>query len=158
VFVTPAEFRSTFNPGTYLSIFDDNNDGIVADDDPNVALVLERAHSKVVSYLPLNFRSWAELSERLPAHAPILLKGAELDFGFCLAMDRHPEFAKTYGGEERDKRWKRAEGEMDRVARAMLRLVEVPETPTNVGGLVRSSDPHDPSRRRRLFTGKTGIF
>jgi len=156
--VTVAELRAAINSGTFLQIFDEDADGAVADDDRNVAFVLERASAKVLSRLPPTYRSWAEIAARLPEHAPMLLKSAAIDFAYCLALDRHPEFGKTYGREEADARWKRAEAEMELVAKAIQRLIEVPEMPANVGGSARSGDPDDPTPRVKLFADGTGIF
>lgn len=135
-YIMQADLQAALNPGTFLQCFDDDNDGSVDDDDPNVAQVIRRAHSEVLSYLP-------RVYDGLPNATPTLLFSAELDYALAFSFDRHPEFAKTYGTEQRDSAWKRAEGKMERVANSIQQLTDnaPAAAPATEGGIVCDPNP-----------------
>lgn len=148
-YLKQSDLQSALGPGTFLNIFDDDNDGTVILADENVAQVLALAHAEVISYLP---DVYAKLPPETPSGIvagndtiPVLLKSAELTYAIVFAIDRHPEFAKTYGLENRDALWKRAEAKMDRLRKAIQQIAATdspPEpAPGNTGGIVRDSGP-----------------
>jgi hypothetical protein len=137
-FVTQDELELAMVPGVFVQLFDDDGDGIVEPESAAVAQILLFAHSQVTSYLP---RIYDSTPSETPGAIPYLLKQAELDFAYCLGLDRRPELAKAYA-EEAKRRWERAQKLMDRVAASVQQIApndNPPEiVPRNVGGIVTS--------------------
>lgn len=148
-FITETDLKNALNSATWVHLFDDDGDGNVTAAQANVTLVLERAHEEVLSYLP-------NLYATLPASSPVikLLKSAELDFAYTLALERRPELAKSMGENTIDARWKRAQARMDRIQKSIQRITNDPPggaLPANVGGIVRSGDPDDTEPRAKFW-------
>lgn len=134
-YIAWADLQAALGPQTALAIFDDTNAGSLAGTEIQITQVLTRAHARVVSNLP-------DIYEKLPAElpnnpVPALLADAELDYAVAYSLMRHPEYAKSYGDEDKaNPAYKRAENTMKMVREAILRITDVPpETaPRNVGG------------------------
>lgn len=151
-FITPSDLRTALTARVYEQVFDDDGDGTVADDDPEVQLVIERAHAEVLSYLP---RIW---DKSLPTDVPPLLKSAELDFAVALAFERHPEYVRSVGEEARERRWTRAERKMERIVDGAQVVVgnappDADTKPLMQGGIVYNANP-----RRTIVDGSDDTY
>jgi len=151
-YITQDDVLSMFTPSIGVQLFDDDGDGIVDPDDVNIALVIERAHAEVESYVE-------NLYVTRPTNTPVLLKSCALDYAYAYSLDRRPELAKAYS-EESTKRWARAEKRMDRIQKSTQRLIDNVPTgdPANVGGVVRSGNPDDTALLPKWFTDGLGDF
>lgn len=151
-YIDQDDIASMFTPQVFLQLFDDDGDGIVGPADTNVALVIERAHAEVESYVE-------NLYVTRPTNTPVLLKSCALDYAYSYALDRRPELAKAYS-EESTKRWSRAEKRMDRIQKSTQRLIDNTPAgdPANVGGVVRSGNADDTTLLSKWFTDGMGDF
>jgi hypothetical protein len=142
-YITPVELRDALSPATYMAIFDDEQCGstITVDASTAVALVLARAHSRVVSWLGSNYSRIPLVTD---AGIPLLLKDAELNYAIGMSYDRHPEYVRAYGCDpQRKSAWDMAELTMERIQAAVLRLEDGTPVakPKNIGGIVWESGP-----------------
>lgn len=142
-YIAASDLRAALSPAVYMAIFDDEQTGSIADVDASnaVALVLARAHSRVVSWLG---HTYTKLPLATDSEVPYLLKDAELNYAIGMSFDRHPEYVRAYGADpQRKNAWDQAELTMNRVQEAILRFVDAPSVgkPVNVGGIVFDSGP-----------------
>lgn len=142
-FITEEDLRNAVGPNTYRQIFDDDRQGKANPD--AVAVVLRRAHGEVMSYLSTNYTNTPTEGA---AQAADLYWAAELDYACALAYERHPEYVRNFGKEERDKRWKRAQDRMERITAGIQRVPKaqaeaqnLEPRPKNVGALIVTSGP-----------------
>jgi phage gp36-like protein len=128
-------------------IFDDENSG-VADADPIEQIILD-AESVVNGYL----RGTYTLPITSP---PRVLKTISLDLAHALAHERHPEYVRASGKEQRE----RAMGMLRAIRKGEMRLdVEgSPEPGSNHGGAVETGNPYDPIVKPKIFADGTGDF
>lgn len=156
-YITEGDLRAALNPGVFSHLFDDDNDGVIAMGQDNVALVIERAHIEVVSYLPALYSALPP--DGVPAEVPKLLKSVELDFAIALALERRPELATSLGT-TREVYWRRAEEKMKRITDSVQRITDVASLPQalNVGGIIRSGDANFPDVPDPVFKNGIGDF
>lgn len=137
-YITADDLLAALGSAAFLAIFDDDNTNDLAavKGTTQVALVVERAHAEVLSYVPRAY-------DDLPSGIPTLLKSAELDYAVALSFERHPEYVRTFGEEKRLERWNRAERKMERIADAAQILTDnaPAASPATEGGVV--VDPND---------------
>jgi len=153
--IKASDLRTAINPTTYLAIFDDDNSGDMplVDASAQVALVIKRAHTRVVSRLGVLY---GKIPDGTDAAYPDLLVDAELNYAMGMAFDRHPEYTRTFGESDRRKAcWDQAEATMELLQEAVLRIVDNPPEPVphNVGGIVT-----DGGQRVFLGTNNGGGF
>lgn len=137
-YITASDLAAALGAQVYMQIFDDASTGDIptVDASAQVELVIERAHSEVLSYVPAIYES-------LPTSIPTLLKSAELDYAVALSLERHPEYVRAYGEEAREKRWMRAEKKMGRIVQSIQQITDGAPAgrPGNVGGVIRDTAP-----------------
>jgi hypothetical protein len=142
-YVTTEEARAAIDPNALLALFADRGEGAIADANPNFALALSRAHTRVKSNAATIYDSPAA---ELPADVPGLLKDAELSFFIYFAYSRKPAYAlKTLGPNGLKDLWKQAESTMDRLKDAIEAIPadDHPPAPSpeNVGGITVACGP-----------------
>lgn len=142
-YITADDLRDALSPPTFLAIFDDDTSGQVADDRPAVVQVIRRAHSRVVSRLPDLYKTIPNVDPQV-GPVPDLLFDAELAYAVALSLQRHPEYARTFGEDTRVKQaFSQAEQIMTELQEAILRIADMPPEPAprNVGGIILNSGP-----------------
>lgn len=140
---------SALTPKVMLALFDDGNLG--TPDAAAVQLVLDDAEAEVQSYLVGDYPNPLPVS----AASDALLRRCALDFAICLSFERHPEYVRSIGEEQRkETRWDRACKRMARIQSA----IQIPPTlsqavqPANIGGIVTDNS------KRIIIDGADGTF
>jgi hypothetical protein len=137
--ITAADLRNALRPATYLAIFDYDNSGDIAtvDGSDQVALVLRRAHARVVSRVGVIYNKIPDGTDT--PNIPELLKDAELNYAIGISFDAAPEYTKAYGHDpQRKAAYDQAKETMELLQEAILLIVDFPPEPKpmNSGGAV----------------------
>lgn len=139
-YITGTDLQAALSPATYLAVFDDSNVGTV--NTSAVALVIERAHAEVASYLPRITRTYPGA---IPSAVQSLLRAAELEYAMAFAFERHPEYVRSFGEGPRLDMFKRAQARMEAIATGAQFATGDAVAPLNpapvTGGIVVVSGP-----------------
>lgn len=139
-YITPADLVDRLNPTTFLAIYDDDSTNSVATVSSSnvVKQVIRLAHSRVFSRLPNLYKTPPNVDPNTVA-VPDLLYDAELAYAVALSLQRHPEYVRTFGENQKVKQaFEQAEDIMRLLQDDTLRIADLPPAPSplNVGGII----------------------
>jgi hypothetical protein len=80
-----SDLKASFHPGEFLRIFDDNNDGVVADGEPAPEQVMRRAHERLRRALLIAYGGEPPFTE---VTAPDSVRVMELEYAIAIARAR----------------------------------------------------------------------
>lgn len=146
-YISQTDLENALSVSTVLAIFDDGTGTV---NSTAVAAVIDRAEAEVDSYLIVIY------DLPLPNQADRLLKHCALQFAICFAMEKHPEYVRTFGEQQRTgPLYERAHALMTRIAKALQRLPDQTVAASNVGGDTTSvaDDLEYPTPPKTFFTG-----
>jgi len=129
IWLQQSDLVNVLSTVMYGAIFADPVTGITNGDIVNA--VIERAEQEVMSWLVNEYGPDVPNATNLAGD--LFLKGCALEYAYCYAFDRYPEYAKVEEG--REGRYKRAEERMERVLQSRQRPTSLPKPPANVGGV-----------------------
>ncbi len=131
-YIEQVNLERALSPKTVLAIFDDA---------PAKGRVNQEALAEVIERAEAEVDSWLVGIYTQPIAAPFdrLLKHAALDYAVAFSFERHPEYVRTFGEDQRAQRWKRANDRMMRIRDGLQRLPDQPRAataPKNSGALI----------------------
>lgn len=132
IWLTAGDVENGINKATLLACFDDGGGDFNAG---ALLAVISQAETEVLSWLPEFGPPPFTQAQLAGLASDYFLRSAALEFAKYFVFDRHPEYVRSQGKEQKE-RWDRAVKRMERVLDARQRPPTVNAPPANVGGTV----------------------
>jgi hypothetical protein len=131
-YITVAELQASMSPTSFATIFDDDNDSVT--EDATVDAAIERASALVDAWISPVYAGPFPITQ---TPVPAMIRELTIQYALAFAYQRRPDYTRTLesGDANERERWDRADAMGERLQKAILRIVELPN-PANVGSTV----------------------